>query len=160
MKFIVDNNAGKLVGWLRALGYDTLFINPIEDGELVRIAQRDRRVILSRDRGLLLRRPIARGSLRAVHVRGDDWRVQLAQVVRELDLGTEPQDTRCMACNGILVPRSPAEARGHVPQYVAQTQSSFLSCPDCGRYYWQGTHWGKITRILSGVLEPDETAPG
>lgn len=41
MKFIVDNNVGRLTGWLRALGYDTLFINPIDDGRLVDIARRE-----------------------------------------------------------------------------------------------------------------------
>src|SRR5947209_6956890 len=31
MQFIVDNNVGRLAVWLRALGYDTVFINPIAD---------------------------------------------------------------------------------------------------------------------------------
>jgi uncharacterized protein with PIN domain len=151
MKFIVDNNVGRLSGWLRALGYDTLFINPIEDDDLVRIAGREGRVILTRDTGVLQRRLVASGEVPAFFVARDDWREQLAQVVRELGLNTIPQFTRCMACNGLLEPRSREEARAHVPPYVHRTQEEFLYCSACGRHYWKGTHWGRITGELASV---------
>src|SRR5438270_260925 len=93
MKFIVDNNVGRLAGWLRALGYDTLFINPIEDGLLVEIAQREGRVILTKDTGIMRRRPVAGGRVEALLVEGDDWRRQLAQVVRVFGLETQPRFT-------------------------------------------------------------------
>ena len=49
MKFICDDNLGKLAKWLRTLGYDTLFSVDIEDTELVSKALKEDRIILSRD---------------------------------------------------------------------------------------------------------------
>lgn len=147
-KFIVDNNVGRLAGWLRALGYDTLFINPVDDGELVEIARREGRIILTKDQGIMRRRLITSGDVAAILVQGDDWREQLAQVVRELDLERDPSFTRCMECNTTLQPRTPEEARAHVPPYVYRTQQAFLTCPTCGRYYWQGTHAHRMRQML------------
>lgn len=152
MKFIVDNNVGKLAIWLRALGYDAVFINPIEDGELIEIARREGRVILTKDTGIMRRRVITSGEAPAILIKGDDWRQQLAQVVRELHLQTDPQFTRCFECNTLLEPRTREEAQPHVPPYVHRTQTSFLACPSCGRHYWQGTHWQRMNRELERVL--------
>ena len=155
MKFIVDNNVGKLAVWLRALGYDTLFINPIDDSDLIDLARREDRVILTKDTGILRRRLVTSGEVAALQVYGDDWRAQLAQVVRDLGLETHPQFTRCIECNTPLEPRTRDEARPHVPPYVHRTQSSFLACPSCGRHYWQGTHWQRMNRDLAHILAPD-----
>ncbi len=153
MKFIVDNNVGKLAIWLRALGYDTVFINPIDDSDLVDLARREGRVILTKDTGILRRRVITSGEVAAIRIHGDDWRQQLAQVVRELGLETHPQFTRCIECNTLLEPRTRDEVRPHIPPYVYRTQTSFLACPSCGRYYWQGTHWQRMNRDLASILQ-------
>lgn len=153
MKFIVDNNVGKLAGMLRVLGYDTLFINPIEDGELVEIARREGRVLLTKDRDIFRRRPVASSQVRALRIEGDDWRAQLAQVVRAFHLQTQPQFTRCLECNTPLQPRTREEAQPHVPPHVYRTHSSFHTCPTCGRHYWKGTHWQRINRDLGQLLQ-------
>jgi uncharacterized protein len=152
MKFIVDNNVGRLARWLRALGYDTLFINPIDDGELVEIARREGRVVLTKDTGIFRRRLVASGEVKAIRVKGDDWRQQLAQVVRELGLETAPRFTRCLECNAPLEVRTRDEVRPHVPAFVYRTQEDFLACPSCGRHYWQGTHWQRMRRDLGEML--------
>lgn len=153
MKFIVDNNVGRVVGPLRALGYDTLFINPVEDGLMVEIARQEGRTILTKDTGIFKRRLISSGEVPALYLVGDDWRQQLAQVVRELGLNSEPSFTRCMACNTPLDEATREQAEPHVPPYVFRTQDSFLHCPGCGRYYWKGTHWHRIREGLERILD-------
>ena len=153
MRFIVDNNVGKLAVWLRALGYDTLFINPIEDDELIEIARREGRVILTKDTGILRRRVITSEEVQALRVYGDDWREQLGQVIRELGLERQPRFTRCIECNVPLEARTREEARPHVPPYVHRTQQDFLACPSCGRHYWRGTHWEAMRREVANSLE-------
>jgi uncharacterized protein len=155
LKFIVDNNVGRLTGWLRALGYDTVFINPIKDGELIAIARREGRIVLTKDTGILRRRAITSGAVRAVQIQSDDWRRQLAQVVRDLHLRSEPRFTRCIACNTPLESRSRDEARPYVPPYVFRTQTAFLVCPTCERHYWQGTHWQRMREDLRTILSQD-----
>jgi uncharacterized protein with PIN domain len=152
MKFIVDNNVGRLAGWLRALGYDTASINPIEDDVLLEIAQREGRIVLTKDTGVMRRRAVTSGEVHALKVESDDWQEQLAQVVQTFGLRTSPTFERCMACNTALEAVSRDDALGHVPPYVHRTQTDFQRCPSCGRYYWHGTHLGRIQHGLRRAL--------
>src|SRR5579885_1443604 len=85
-RFLVDENAARLVRWLRLLGYDTVRVPGADDADLVALAGREHRVLLTRDRGILVRRPIALGEVRALHLDSDDPWQQLAQVVRACHL--------------------------------------------------------------------------
>lgn len=152
MRFIVDNNVGKLARALRVLGYDTVFVNPIADDELIALAHREGRIILTRDAGILRRRVVTSGAVRAVRVESDDWRAQLGQIVGELGLTSTPRFTRCLECNAPLVPTTREEAQPHVPPYVYHTQPAFLACPACGRHFWPGTHWRHMTDSFGRML--------
>ena len=99
-KFIVDVNAGKLAKWLRILGFDTLFINPIDDGVLVEIARQEGRIVLTKDTRIPERRLVASGQVRVLVVKGERVAEQLRFVASELGL-REPFDllSRCLECN-------------------------------------------------------------
>ena len=143
--FIADVNVGRLARRLRMLGYDTLFINGAEDDELIRIALREGRILLTRDTGIMERRVVTTGKAKAVLIESDDVKAQLRQVVKGLNL--EPDSapfSRCMECNVPLIPRAREEVRDLVPPYVFKTQNQFMQCPDCKRIFWRGTHWEKM----------------
>ncbi|HEY9785330.1 MAG TPA: Mut7-C RNAse domain-containing protein [Candidatus Obscuribacterales bacterium] len=154
MKFIVDNNVGKLAVWLRALGYDTLFINPIDDTELVEIAKREERIIITKDTGVFKRRPVASGEVKAVFVESPVWKLQLAQVMRQLKLRTNKQFTRCIKCNAVLEPCPREAAKEHVPPKIFRFYDSFFKCRHCERIYWEGSHWRRMNNVLSSLSEP------
>ena len=48
-RFIVDVNVGRVAKWLRVLGYDALFPSEHGDNELVRVALRENRIIVTKD---------------------------------------------------------------------------------------------------------------
>ncbi|MFQ5860158.1 MAG: Mut7-C RNAse domain-containing protein [Dehalococcoidia bacterium] len=150
-RFIVDLNVGRLAKWLRAMGYDTLFLPGIEDGELIRLALRDGRIILTRDSLLLQRRVITSGMLRALLIRDDALMDQLRQVVRELGLDRSRDFSRCLRCNELLVSAQREAVQDRVPPYVFQTQREFMVCPACQRIYWRGTHWANMCTELAQV---------
>jgi uncharacterized protein with PIN domain len=153
-RFLVDENAARLVRWLRLLGYDAVRLPGAGDADLVDLAGREQRMLLTRDRGILVRRPIVRGEVRALHLDSDDTWQQLAQVVRACGLDSQAAVfTRCVACNGALEPATVEESRPHVPPFVAATQRQFTRCPGCGRYYWRGTHWRRVTDRLAGLSD-------
>ena len=85
-RFVVDINVGNLAKWLRAMGYDTLFPREGDDNDLVRIALREGRILVTRDAGFGRRRAVRLGQMRAVEIAGDDLASQLRQLVRELGL--------------------------------------------------------------------------
>ncbi len=162
ISFIVDSNAGKLARWLRMMGYDTLFFRDIDDGELVDMALREGRVLLTRDTQIARRRVAVNGDLRVIVPRDDDPKRQLLQVMRELRLDRrETEFTRCLECNRPLAPRTRDDVRGLVPPYVFRTQSQYTQCPSCGRVYWHGTHWQRMKQALEEIRAGSgDAAPG
>ena len=159
-KFVADVNVGKLGRWLRMMGYDTLFINDIDDARLVAIGLREKRVLLTKDTQIMLRRVVTSGKLKALLIKDDDAKTQLRQVAETMKLNRRRQFTRCLECNEPLAPRSTDDVRDLVPPYVFQTQSQYVQCPACNRIYWRGTHWQRMNHDLGMFMEvADVTGP-
>ncbi len=159
-KFVADVNVGKLGRWLRMMGYDTLFINDIDDARLVAIGLREKRVLLTKDTQIMLRRVVTSGKLKALLIKDDDAKTQLRQVAETMKLNRRRQFTRCLECNEPLAPRSKDDVRDLVPPYVFQTQSQYVQCPACNRIYWRGTHWQRMNHDLGMFMEvADVTGP-
>tara|TARA_B100000315_G_scaffold148219_1_gene137075 strand:+ start:1568 stop:2050 length:483 start_codon:yes stop_codon:yes gene_type:complete len=150
-RFVVDINVGRLATWLRVMGYDTLFPREADDSDLVRIALREGRVLVTRDAGFGRRRAVRNGQMRVVRVEADDLRSQLRQVVRELKLDPAGGFSRCVRCNEPLHSLDKKDVDGRVPPYVFRNHSRFTECPGCRRLYWRGTHWSKMIAELDQV---------
>ena len=53
-KFILDvQHLGKLAKFLRLLGFDTVYNNSLNDREFIEQAQKENRIVLTRDLGIL-----------------------------------------------------------------------------------------------------------
>ena len=152
-RFVIDVNVGRLAKWLRIMGYDTLFPYENSDNELVRIALREDRVLVTRDAGIAQRRAARLGQMRVVHILDDDLRSQLQQLVRDLDLTLNNGFSRCVRCNHLLNPVDKEDIADRLPPYVFQTQSQFMECPQCHRLYWRGTHWSNMMSELGRACE-------
>jgi uncharacterized protein with PIN domain len=149
LRFIVDHNVGKLARWLRMMGFDSLFFNGDDDSRMVARALSEGRVILTRDTGVMERRVIRTGRLRAILIESEEPKLQIRQLMAALDLkGQMRPFTLCLECNQPLASRRPDEVEGHVPPYVFRTQRQYMECPGCHRIYWRGTHWQAMTRKL------------
>ena len=148
-KFIVDNNVGKLVKWLRLMGYDALFFKGSDDADMITIALAEGRVILTRDTQIIKRRIVASGQLKVILIQDDKPELQMQQVINTLNLDYRFRlFTLCLECNQPLLERSKQQVKDLVPPYVFQTQSQYMECPACHRIYWRGTHWQAMTKKL------------
>ena len=155
-RFMVDHNVGKLVKWLRMMGYDTLFFNGSDDSDMVKQALAEGRIILTRDTEIMKRRVVTKGQLSAILLDSEEPQQQTRQVIDRLDLDCKFRPfTLCLECNRTLEERSPNEVRGRVPPYVYKTQRQYMECPACHRIYWRGTHWEAMTRMLEKLGEND-----
>ena len=135
------------------LGYDTLFINPVEDAELVRIAEAEGRIVLSSDRRLFERSGLRSGRVRGLLLDNyQDHGAQLHRIVDTFGLNGARSFVRCLECNTLFVARSREEAKGQVPSYVYQTLSIFVYCPRCNQFFWEGEHVKRMRRLI-GQLE-------
>lgn len=147
MKFLADAMLGKLAKWLRMLGYDTLYFADSDDDELIRIAIREDRILLTRDE-LLCRRRMIRS--RCFFVDWGSTGEQVRQVMKRfsLKLSRENLFTRCTICNGEIVPIAKSDVVDRVPPYVYKTQNEFGYCKRCDKIYWRGTH---IEHVLDAL---------
>ena len=148
MKFICDDNLGKLAKWLRTLGYDTLFYLDIEDTELVSKALKESRIILSRDAEL---RRFKSAEKNLLLLASNLPLEQLKQVLRKFNLTSAEKNlfTRCLVCNQILVPVPKKEVENKVPPFVFKTQENFVYCSSCDKLYWAGTHVKNLKKKIS-----------
>ncbi len=146
MKFVVDCMLGKLAKWLRILGFDAAYWSKAGDDELLDCARRENRVLLTKDHRLLE----ASRHIRNLFIDSDDWREQLDQVLRELELRPEIRPySRCLACNRTLKPLRKKEARNLVAPFVFERAATFAICPECGRVFWPGTHFEDMDITVS-----------
>ena len=148
-KFVVDNNVGRIARWLRMMGYDAVLFHGLDDGLMVKLALSQGRIIITKDTGFMKRRAVTTRRVRAVLVSGDDPEVQMQKVITELKLNTCYQPfTRCLECNAVLQPRDREEIKDEIPPRVYERHEQYMECPDCRRFYWQGTHWEDMHRKL------------
>jgi hypothetical protein len=147
-RFILDVHLGRLAGYLRMLGFDTLYRNDYDDPTLADLSRSQRRILLTRDRGLLKRSAVTHGYL----LRAADPGEQLAEIVRRFDLaGLLAEFTRCMRCNGLLDPVPKASVEHRLLPKTRRYYDEFATCRDCGRIYWKGSHYEDMRRRLAGL---------
>ena len=148
LRFAADSMLGTLAKWLRVMGYDALYFQRGEDVELERIALREGRTLLTRDGEI-----VKRGNCPSILIRSDQLPQQLREVIAELSLKWESKAfTRCLVCNLPLVQTEKEKVKNRVPPYVYHTQKRFMICPGCGRIYWPGTHWQRMTERLREIV--------
>ena len=154
LKFVLDVHLGKLAGYLRMLGFDALYTNSATDPELVRISSEQLRVLLTRDRRLLMHAAVTRG----YWLRHTESRRQVGEVMCRFDLaGAVRPFTRCMECNSPLQASSRTEVAGRIPPRAAELRDDFLRCSGCGRAYWRGSHYYRMRHWIEELLQTDRS---
>jgi uncharacterized protein with PIN domain len=145
-RFIADVHLGTLSRYLRLLGFDTQYGTDWTDAELARLTDHGRRILLTRDVGLLKRKAVVRGHW----LRSRDPEEQLLEIVTALQLQLILRPfTRCMDCNGRLAPVARATTRDEVPDRVYRRFRAFVRCGRCRRIYWRGTHFLRLQRLVA-----------
>src|SRR5262245_16240394 len=140
---------GRLARWLRAMGYDTLYLGQAEDRHLLQLARAQERILLTRDRALArLAEP------HSCLIRGERLDDQVLESVQRLALCPVDSDwlSRCLECNTQPEPGPRESFQGLVPEHVFATQTDFRRCPGCDKIYWAGSHVDRIVERLSRLL--------
>jgi uncharacterized protein with PIN domain len=152
-RFVLDVHLGKLARYLRLLGFDSLYDRCYDDPTIVALSVAERRIILTRDKGLLKRRAVRRG----YWLRHIQPRRQIAEVVEALDLARLVRVfSRCMVCNAILEKVAEKDVSDQLPPGVRGQFEQLVRCPGCDRLYWPGSHYDRMVDLVK-VLLP---APG
>jgi len=145
--FILDNHLGKLAGDLRMLGFDADYSNQYQDQELAESAVAQSRILLTRDRQLLMRKLIQYGYL----VRSLNPDEQLLEILKRFNLYSAINlFQRCIRCNHILEPVKKKEIEHRLEPLTKKYFFDFKICPGCQQVYWAGSH---VERMMNRVAE-------
>ena len=148
MRFLADSMLGKLARWLRMLGQDVVYTIELGDSELLEVAKRENRVLLTKDLELY-KRAIARG-MNAFYVEGETESGRLAELSQRygLTLAVDMEKSHCPICNTKLKTSSKEQLTNELEKNTLTYYDKFWKCPDCGQVYWQGAHWKQITNTI------------
>lgn len=154
-RFIADAHLGQLARNLRMLGFDVLYRNDYSDAEVAHIAASEDRIVLTRDRDLLIRKEIVRGCY--LHSVACD--LQMAEVLSRFRLAAAVNAfSRCLNCNGLLqsVPKSDVQER--VPDHSRKAYDRFYECQGCAQVYWEGSHVARMRQRVARMLGEESVA--
>lgn len=165
-RFVADAHLGGLARLLRMAGFDTLYDNGYDDAEIAAISASQDRIVLTRDRDLLIRKDIMVGC----YVRPLKAEEQAQQVFSRYRLAPQSRPfSLCLACNRPLRSVDRSGVEDSLPQRVAELYREFRRCDLCGRVYWKGSHWQRMDALLKRLLNAADaddagaapaTAPG
>ncbi len=147
-RFILDNHLGRLTAHLRMLGLDCLYRNDFDDRELLRISLQEGRILLTRDRRLLMHRDLTRGYL----LRNLDPEEQLREVVEryQLQRWIKPFH-RCLCCNHPLEPIDKQAILHRLEPLTKLYFDEFHICPACDQVYWKGSHYERMLKHMRHI---------
>lgn len=152
-RFVLDGHLGRLTAHLRMLGLDCLYRSDYDDRELTRISVDDGRILLTRDRRLLMQKIITRGYC----LRSLEPAQQLEEVVRRFGLTRWVHPfRRCLRCNTPLQPVSKEAVLHRLEPLTKKYFDEFCICPACDQVYWKGSHYEKMMRVIERLASSSD----
>ncbi|MCD6352676.1 MAG: Mut7-C ubiquitin/RNAse domain-containing protein [Proteobacteria bacterium] len=148
LQFVADGNLGKLARKMRLLGLDVAFDASAAKDDLLQTMINDNRVILTTNRGLLMRKIVERGYC----VRSDNPTIQTREVIRRFDLvNVISPFTRCVCCNAVLKSVNKEEVLEYLKADTRKFYDAFTQCPECRKVYWYGSHTVRIQKFVEWI---------
>lgn len=149
-RFILDVHLGKLAKYMRLCGLDTYYCKDYEDHEIISLSLSEKRIILTRDRGILKNKQVTHGYWIRSKYPGE----QLAEVLKRFDLKDRIQPfRRCMECNGFLTDVSKEDIIDRLQPGTIKFYQTFKKCCDCDHIYWEGSHYGRMRKYIDSLIE-------
>ena len=148
-RFLLDSHLGRLAAHLRMLGFDCLYRNDFEDSEIASLLVDDPRILLTRDRRLLMRKTIQLGCC----IRSLEPDKQLLEVMNRFDLSRWAFPfRRCIHCNALLEATEKSAVIDRLEPKTKLYYNEFSFCPSCQRIYWKGSHWERMQAFVTSLL--------
>lgn len=153
LRFLTDGMLGKLTRWLRMLGQDVKYTKSAEDEDLIKTAQAESRVILTRD--LKLYQQAMTQGWTAFLVEGSTEAEKLADLAKRFNISLEFDVTvsRCPKCNSRIKSVLKEDVVSEIPEATLARYDEFWKCSGCGQVYWHGSHWKRIEETLREARE-------
>ena len=151
MKLLCDQMLGTLATWLRILGYDTVYVpQGTTDNELLEIAKKEQRILISRDINLLIR--AKKELIPFIELHTTDLDEQLRTVIKQIPLDNTHVLSRCTLCNTPLQTIEKTQIKNQVPKKIYEQHDTFWYCATCSKVYWMGTHYTNMVQKFQNLV--------
>lgn len=150
MKLLCDQMLGTLAKWLRIYGFDTYYENSqSDDSELLKISKNDDRVLITRDKQLII--DAKRENIKTIEIKTTDIDKQIKSVLDKISHEEEKILSRCIICNSKVEEIKKEEIKEKVPERVYKNNEKFWFCKKCDKIYWKGTHYKKMFEKINNL---------
>jgi len=149
-KFILDVHLGKLCKYLRMLGFDSFYRNDLDDDEIIRISLAEKRIILTRDIGILRHGKVTHG----YWLRSQYPKQQLSELIRRFNLEKQIRPFyRCTLCNGLVDKVEKEKIEHLLEENTRKYFDDFFQCRECRQVYWEGSHYDDMKAFVDGLRD-------
>ena len=153
-RFFIDSMLGTIAKKLRILGFDCKYSATIDDEDVLLVAKKENRVIITKDRQLATN--AKKHDIVAVEISVHTEKDQMIQIAEKLSLGKyklNADSARCSVCNGDLHAIEKEKIIDKIPLKTAQNTEEFWICSDCKHIYWVGTHIRNLEKLVAEINE-------
>ena len=152
--FFVDAMLGNIAKKLRIMGFDCMYDANIDDNELIRLAKKDNRIIISKDFDLI--KKSLKSGIRTIFLEKKDEFGQLYEIILKLKLKKIEIDgntTRCPKCNSKTECIKKEFVSNKLPDGVLDHNENFWICKNCDKVFWEGSHIINLKKLAERLNE-------
>jgi len=152
--FLVDAMLGNIARKLRLMGFDCMYDSQINDDELIKQANKDNRIIISRDCDLI--RKSLKIGMRSILLENKDELDQLLEIIKKLKLKKveiSGDNARCPKCNFKTETIKKESVHSKIPKKVLENNEKFWICRNCNKIFWEGSHMINLQKLTSELNE-------
>lgn len=149
--FVADVMLKKLARWLRILGFSVIYPDFVEDEKIINITKSKRAILLTMDAELYER--AKKNNIESFLVPRSSIENQISAIIKQFNLKIDdfPSKTLCPQCNGKLDEVFRELVNGKIHPQILKRHQIFWLCKKCGKVFWEGSHWKKITKTVNEV---------
>ena len=152
--FFVDAMLGNIARKLRLMGFDSKYEHDIDDDDLINLAKKDNRIIISRDENLV--KKALKLGIKSIFLEKNQETKQFQEIIDKLDLKKieiNGEKARCPLCNFETIPVNKNKISNIVPKKVLDQNEKFWKCTNCSKIFWEGSHIDNLQKFVSELNE-------
>ena len=152
--FFVDAMLGNIAKKLRIMGFDCMYDANIDDNELIKLAKKDNRIIISKDFELV--KKSSNFGVRSVFLEEEDEFEQLYEIILKLNLKKieiDGDNARCPKCNSKTEFIKKDLVSNKLPNGVLDYNEKFWICKNCDKVFWEGSHMIRLKNLAKRLNE-------
>ena len=135
---------------LRMFGFDCLYYNTIPDDDLVLVAKKQDRIIITKDERLATN--AIQHDIITIKLQTRTEKEQLAEIAHRINWKRfDLSYSRCSLCNGMLDMVEKNTMLDKIPPKITESVQEFWRCKQCHHIYWVGTHIRNLEKLVAEI---------